>query len=172
MSKEVTEQEWKQKASNLTEWRKNRTSAPNLDLYRKIVSMVHVGDSVLDCGCGQCHLFRCLPDEVKYTGIDPFPLYNTIEKIEAERLTIAGRHLKSDSVFMLSALDNVKSVEKALKGLKSVAKKNIVILTGIGIKPDQFHTHQIDRKDLTDVLGEPVLEVEMTPNVYLFEWKL
>jgi hypothetical protein len=178
--KSVSEQEWKAKAAGLAEWRKNRTSAPNLDLYRKIVSMVHVGDMVLDVGCGQCHLLKVLPEHEwqltskfqskHYYGIDPFPVYDYIPNVEAEYLVnwIQPRH----TVFMLSALDNVKNLEESLKGLKHVALENIVILTGIGIPPDINHTVQIDRKDLTDVLGEPFQEVEMLPKVWLFEWKL
>jgi SAM-dependent methyltransferase len=167
--KSVTESEWRQKAEGLAEWRKNRTSAPNLDLYRKIVSLVQVGESVLDVGCGQCHLFRCLPDEVRYTGIDPFPLMDNIEKLTAEELNHRFRG-QVDTVFMLAALDNVKDLKKALKGLRHVAVKNIVILTSIGVPPDKNHTVQVDREDLVSVLGEPSLELMMLPKTYLFEW--
>jgi len=171
--KKVSDSEWKQKANNLTKWRENRTSPPNLDLYNKIVSMVHVGQSVLDCGCGQRHLANCLPSGTLYTGVDPFPIKGLINEGEwgaEDGLTWRGNKWKT--VFMLAALDNVQNVYLALKGLKNLASENIVILTGIGIKVDMFHTHQIDRKDLTDVLGEPTLEVELSPRLFLFEWKL
>ena len=179
MSKSVTEHEWRKKAAGLAEWRKNRTSPPNLDLYMRIVRMVHVGDSVLDCGSGQCHLKQCLEHEWQdtskyqpkhYHAVDPFPLDDRIVKATAEDLNnwVQPRH----TIFMLSALDNVRDLKLALQGLKHVAIDNIVILTGIGIPPDKNHTVQIDRADLVSVLGEPFQEVEMLPKCWLLEWRL
>jgi len=168
--KKVTEKVWKEKAAGLAEWRKNRASPPSLDIYAKIVDLVHVGSDVLDVGAGQRYLSSIIPLKTKYTAIDPFPLDKSVHTLSAESLVkVVDRY---DTVFMLAALDNVRDVELALKGLKNVAKENIVILTGIGIEPDKNHTVQIDRKDLTDVLGEPTLEVEMLKNVFLFEWRL
>lgn len=170
--KKVTEQEWRDKAAGLAEWRKNRTSPPNLDLYKRIVSMVHVGKTVLDVGCGQCHLRQCVPYSVEYFGIDPFPVIESeySAKGRAENFT-SGIRIKYETVFMLSALDNVQDIKKSLEGLRFAATKNIVILTGIGIPPDKNHTHQIDREDLVSVLGEPSQEIEISKNVFLFEWR-
>jgi len=170
--KKVTDKEWREKANNLTKWREKRTSPPNLDLYKKIVSMVHVGYFVLDCG--QRHLHTVLKDSDytgDYFGIDPFPIVEPTQKLSAEELlNFEGKQF--DSAFMLSALDNVKNVSKSLQGLKHVTKENIIILTSIGVPKDENHTHQIDRKDLTDVLGEPTLEVELSPKLFLFEFTL
>lgn len=165
--KSVSRSEWLKKAEGLAEWRKNRTSPPNLDLYKKIVSLVHIGDSVLDVGCGQCHLKKVLPDGVDYIGSDPFPIVEGVVECRAEDLIMSA-----DTIFMLAALDNVQNVEDTLQSLRICAEENIVILTGIGIEPDKNHTHQIDRQDLVDVLGEPTLEVSISPRVYLFEWRL
>lgn len=174
--KEVTEKEWREKAAGLAEWRKNKTTPPNLDLYKRIVGMVHVGKSVADVGCGQCHLKQCLPYAVEYLGIDPFPLSEIIIKADAEyycnMVEVGHEVYQSETVFMLSALDNVWSVDKSLKGLKALASKNIVILTGIGIPPDAAHTVQVDKIDLVSVLGEPHLEVEISPRLFLFEFKV
>ncbi len=169
--KVVSEEEWKRKAEGLAEWRKNRTSPPNLDLYKRIVSMVHVGKTVLDVGCGQCHLFQCLRREnIIYTPIDPFPIVSDVDQISAEDLRDFSEGF--DTVFMLSALDNVRDLKASLEGLKYVAEENIVILTSIGVKPDKNHTIQVDREDLVSVLGEPFQEVEMLPKVFLFEWRV
>jgi hypothetical protein len=170
--KKVTDKEWREKAANLTKWREKRTSPPNLDLYRKIVSMVHVGKTVYDVGCGQKHLRKCLLNTNVYTGIDPFPLDATTYPGTAEDLAHPMMNNSCQTVFMLSALDNVKDLSKALYGLRNAASENIVILTGIGIPPDQNHTVQIDRADLVEVLGEPTQEVEMAPKLFLFEWTL
>ena len=169
--KSVSEQEWKKKAEGLAEWRKNRTSPPNLDLYKRIVSMVHVGKTVLDVGCGQMHLASLL-GECFYSGIDPFPLSDLITKMTAEELNDFDKEGGYDTVFMLSALDNVIDLELSLKGLKNVASENIVILTSIGVKPDTAHTVQVDRSDLVSVLGEPHLEVEISPRLFLFEFNV
>jgi ubiquinone/menaquinone biosynthesis C-methylase UbiE len=145
--------------------------------------MVHVGNDVLDCGAGQMHLWKCLPDhsmikidahgyksQLHYKAIDPFPIAPFVIEQSAEELRFVKDRF--DTVFMLSALDNVLSINQSLVGLKNVAKENIVILTGIGIPPDKNHTVQVDREDLVIVLGEPFQEVEMLPKVWLFEWKL
>lgn len=170
--KSVSEQEWKQKAEGLAEWRKNRTSPPNLDLYKRIVSMVHVGLNVADIGAGQCHLFSCLDQYSHvYYPFDPFPLNYGITRLCAEdfnRNDLGKYH----TVFMLSALDNVVDLELALKGLKNVATENIVILTSIGVPPDKNHTVQVDREDLVSVLGEPFQEVEISHRLFLFEWRV
>lgn len=169
--KSVSEQEWKKKAEGLAEWRKNRTSPPNLDLYKRIVSMVHVGKTVLDVGCGQMHLASLL-GECFYSGIDPFPLSDLITKMTAEELNDFDKEGGYDTVFMLSALDNVIDLKRSLSGLNSVAKQNIVILTSIGVPPDTAHTVQVDRSDLVSVLGEPFQEVEISPKLFLFEWRV
>lgn len=169
--KQVTEKEWREKAAGLAEWRKNKTSPPNLDLYRKIVSMVYVGSWVADIGCGQKHLYHCLPEHVGYIGYDPFPIAEHVSEFSAEQL-LEFNAKAFPSVFMLSALDNVKDLRKSLQGLKHFASENIVILTGIGIPPDENHTVQVDRDDLVSVLGEPTQEIEISPKVFLFEWIL
>ena len=174
--KSVSEQEWIKKAEGLAEWRKNRTSPPNLDLYKRIVSMVHVGLNVADIGAGQCHLFSCLQEnDHVYYPFDPFPLNDGITRLCAEDFAEdfneddMGRY---HTVFMLSALDNVVDLKLALKGLRNAATENIVILTSIGVLPDPAHTVQVDRSDLVSILGEPFQEVEMLPKVFLFEWRV
>jgi ubiquinone/menaquinone biosynthesis C-methylase UbiE len=167
----VSEKKWNEVAENLAEWRKNRTSKPNLDLYRKIVSIVHVGEMVLDVGCGQMHLKSCLPLSSKYFGCDPFPLNDETINASAESL-ICQDECEFDTVFCLASLDNVQDIKASLHGINYVANQNIVILTGINIEPDKYHTHKITREILFSVLGEPKQEIEMLPNVFLFEWEM
>lgn len=172
--KSVSHSEWLKKAEGLAEWRKNRKTPPSLDIYRKIVGMVHVGLNVADIGAGQCHLAKCLePHRHVYYPFDPFPLNDSVICATAENFTIPSLG-KYHTVFMLAALDNVQNVEQALRGLQNAATENIVILTGIDIPtyPDEAHTHRITRKDLIEVLGEPFQEVEMLPRVWLYEWRI
>ena len=168
--KEVSDKDWKRANDNLNKWRKNRKSPPNLDLYKKIVSMVHVGKTVLDVGCGPQILINCLPGYISYRGIDPFPLSDDVAPISAEQLNDLDDFF--DTVFMLAALDNVKNIELSLKGLKHAAKESIVILTSIGVPKDKYHTHTIEHEDLERVLGNPYQKVELLPKVWLFEWRL
>lgn len=172
--KEVSEKEWREKAENFQARIAANPYPVNLDHYRSILSKVTVGKEVIDIGCGNCYVGDVLPFDVFYYPCDPFPrdVNNySIHNISAERLNIYDGD-KFDTVICLAALDNVQSVELALKGMLNVAKNNIVILTGIGVKVDHLHTHTIERKDLTDVLGEPTQEIEISPKVFLFEWRL
>jgi hypothetical protein len=167
---EVSDKDWKRVNDNLNKWRKNRKSPPNLDLYKKVVSMVHVGKSVLDVGGGPQILANCLPANTVYRGFDPFPLSADVASISPEQLN--DSNCSFDTVFMLSALDNVKDIELSLKGLKHTAIENIVILTILGVPKDKYHTHSVERQDLVSVSGKPLQEVEMQPKIWLFEWKL
>lgn len=168
--KQVTEKEWREKAENFQARIAANPYPVNLDHYRNILSRVTVGKSLLDVGAGNCYVREVLPEGVHYFGIDPFPRNESVFPRTAEQLNDGINTM--ETVIMLAALDNTQSVELALKGLKRAATKNIVILTGIGIKVDHLHTHTIERKDLTDVLGEPTQEIEISPKVFLFEWML
>lgn len=166
----VTKERWHEVADNLAQRRKENPITPNLDLYRLIVETVHVGHNVLDVGAGQCYLNLVIPDGHTYNAIDPFPIQDDVLPLKAEDMN--GTDTFFDTVFMLAALDNVQDVFEALKGLKYCARENVVILTGIDIEPDQYHTHKITRETLIGVLGEPLQEIEVSPKVFLFEWKL
>lgn len=166
--KSVSEQVWQEKAQNFQDRITKNPYPKNLDHYRKIVDLVTVGDSVLDVGAGNCYVDEVLPEDVWYYAIDPFPRLQKVKKMTAENLNNSCDNV--DTVICLAALDNVQDVELALKGMLRVARLNIVILTGIGIDVDSLHTHRIERKDLTDVLGEPKQEIEISPKVFLFEF--
>lgn len=163
----VTEMEWLEKAGNFQQRIKANPYAANLKWYYDISTQVHVGATVLDVGCGNRHLEKVL-NNVVYRGIDPFPRDEFTDRITAEELVEHdGRY---DTIFMMAALDNVMDLTLALEGLKHVAKKNIVIVTGIDIEPDSLHTIKVTREALVSVLGAPVLEKMLVKNVYLFEF--
>lgn len=165
----VDKETWEQKAKNLQDRRDANPITPNFDLYKQICDIVHVGDSVADIGCGQGYLEKCLPKGVSYEGYDPFPVNDKHIKATAEDLVKQKKRFKS--VFMLAALYNVIDVKKALQGLNAIATDNIVILTGIGIEPNEYHTFRIDEHHMTEVLGEPTQKVELLPKVWLYEWR-
>ena len=159
--------DWEQVAENLAERRMSNPITPNLELYKKIVSIVGLGKTIADVGCGQQYLKQCLPDGHNYIGVDPFPIVPNTINCKAEDLDI-----KADTIFMLASLDNVESVKLTLLGLKNCANMNVIILTGIDIEPDKYHTHKITRDVLLKYMGKPTIEKEMLPNVFLFEWLL
>jgi len=166
--KKVSSQEWLKKASNFQERISKSPYAKNLSHYRNIINLIEIGNSILDVGCGEKYISEVIPDHVEYIGIDPIPRKSDVLPVSAEGLS--ENPIKADTVIMFAALDNTMDVKKALQGLKASAKMNIAILTGIGIPPDRYHTHQIDYSDLTDVLGTPKFKTKMSPSVYLFEW--
>lgn len=168
--KQVSEQEWRLKAQNFQDRIAANPYPVNLDHYRNILSKVSVGAVVADIGCGNCYIKEVLPEGTAYYGFDPFPRLPDVLPYSLEALL--NVEVWANTVFVLAALDNVQDLETSLKALKHIAVDNIVILTGIGIPPDQYHTVQIDCKDLTDVLGEPAQEIEISPKVFLFEWKI
>ena len=160
--------DWKEVNKNLMEWRKQGKRVPNLELYKDIIANVGLGKTIADIGCGQQYLKQLLPYGHNYIGIDPFPITKDTFDVKAEDLHTLK--FKVDTTFMLAALDNVENVELALLGLKAITKMNVIILTGINIPADKYHTHMITKQMLFDVLGKPLYEKEMLPNVYLIEW--
>lgn len=166
--KKVTKKKWREAATNLQNRRASGNSGSGANIYKNILSKVHVSDTVLDVGCGSCYLKTILPEHVKYTGIDPFPTTKEVRKLTAEELKDLPPF--AQTVFMMSALDNVQDLKEALEGLKKAATVNIIILTGIGIEPDHLHTVRVDREDLIEVFGEPHQEIYILPKVYLFEF--
>jgi hypothetical protein len=160
--------DWKEVNNNLMEWRKQGKRVPNLELYKDIIANVGLGKTRADIGCGQQYLKQLLPYGHNYRGIDPFPIVPTTFDVKAEDLHTLK--FRVDTTFMLAALDNVENVELALLGLKAITKMNVIILTGINIPADKYHTHMITREMLYSVMGKPLYEKEMLPNVYLFEW--
>lgn len=167
----VTEQEWLTKAENFQKRIKDNPYPENLQWYQDILARVQIGSSVLDVGCGMQYVRNCLPPDVEYLGIDPYIRVTPTLRMTAEELTEHAAD-SFDTVLAFASLDNCMDLSAALKGIRHVAKRNVVIVTGINIEPDHLHTVMVTRKDLTDVLGEPRQEIELTPNVFLFEFIL
>jgi len=46
-----------------------------------------------------------------------------------------------------AVLDNCLDFDKAIHNMKQIAQKNIIILTGIGIDVDQYHTLRLEMND-------------------------
>lgn len=101
------------------------------------------GFSVLDVGCGSQHLRTCLPDTVEYIGIDAFPVEGT-DTIKMEVEEMEG--IEVDTVVAFAVLDNCRDFFQACDRMKVCARQNIIILTGMDIEVDQYHTFNLQRE--------------------------
>lgn len=178
----VTQELWKEKMNNLIERRKlqghsddNRKNNNILRDYKTHLSKVHIGKSVLDVGCGSMFLKECLPEDVEYIGIDPFPVNENvfnenIEDIKAVKWFNEAEPI--DTICAFAVMDGVMDFDKAIENMKLIARKNIVFLTGVDIEVDKYHTLKLslqDYRDRFDDWKETYCE-ELTPNVYLLEY--
>lgn len=151
---QVSKEIWSQRMDNLNERRKReeiKNSVNGVDDYRAHVNSCYIGRSVLDVGCGKQAIKQCLPAGVEYTGIDPFPIAPNTLKMEIEDCKFEDKTF--DTVYAFAMLDNVYDLKKAVDNMKRVCKKNVVILTGVDIDPDQYHTVKIELKTLDELFS-------------------
>lgn len=149
------------------------------DYYRHMRSF-EVGNSVLDVGCGDQHLRTVVENQhpgVSYTGIDAFTKGEGIINLSIEKLNVKKfeeDHGTHETVCCFAALDMMHDIGKACENMKKLAKKNIVFLTGVNIKPDEFHTFEITpdllnelmsgwKVNMSNFLTEKVLLIEYVP---------
>jgi len=151
-------QKWIDATANLKARRKlNAGIKSDIPTYQNPVSdyKLHLikcgyGKSVLDVGCGAQFLKTQIQGNTHYIGIDAFPA----EGYEDVTLPLAIESDEMDQLFGMvdtvcafAVLDNCLDFDKAIKNMKQVARKNIIILTGIGIDVDQFHTFRLEMHD-------------------------
>lgn len=138
--------------------------------YRLHLETCGYGESVLDVGCGSQTLKLKLPESVKYIGIDAYPvegcetIKGTIEEID---------NLEVDTVCAMAVLDNCIDFYKACENMKKMAKKNVIVLTGIGIDVDQYHTFKLEHEHFAKAFegwNQTVCK-EIEPKVWLFNFQ-
>ncbi len=149
----VTEEVWQERMNNLNERRKReviKNSVPGVDQYGEHIKKAHggIGHAVLDVGCGSSIIKNHLPGHVIYTGIDPFPIGDTVLNMKIEECSFPDNSF--DTVYMFAALDNVRDFKKAIEQIKRVCAKNVLFLTGVNIPPDKYHTIEITEKMLLE----------------------
>lgn len=175
----VTKEKWVSATENLNK-RRGEVNLPNdnvhceapISNYKLHLEKCGFGESILDVGCGTQYLRHQLPAEVKYTGIDAFPIKGTDSlgiAIESEE----ALELSADTVCAFAVLDNCMNFHKAISNMKSIAKKNIIILTGIGIDPDQFHTMRLEMEDFDEAFKDwkQNYKEEISKKVYLLSYE-
>lgn len=169
----VSKSKWIKATENLNERRKqsghvddNRNIDNVIRDYKTHLLKGNVGKSVLDVGCGGQFLKKCLPDNVKYIGIDAFPIVEDTVKVAIEDL---GGAIEVDTVCAFAVLDNCRDFFKACENIKRSARKNVIILTGIGIEVDQYHTLKLELEDFDKAFGDWTCthKEELQPKVYL-----
>jgi len=121
--------------------------------YRSHLTKCGIGSSVLDVGCGTQYLRHQLPDGVTYLGIDAFPIKGT-DSLPIAIESDEALELYADTVCAFAVLDNCMNFQKAIANMKQIANKNIIILTGIGIEPDKFHTMRLDMEDFDEAFKD------------------
>lgn len=165
--------DWIGATENLIERRKQSgalrlATEPSQD-YIDYITKCGVGKSVLDVGCGSQTLRLCLPDGVKYYGLDAFPI-DGIDCIESAIEDLKG--WKVDTVVAFAVLDNCREFYKAIEVMCQTAQQNIIILTGIGINADQYHTFRLEFDDFNKAFDGKGFELTVKENLYTKVWLL
>lgn len=166
---------WKERMNNLLERRKQAVpSAPKpyniIGDYKRHLSKVQVGRSVLDVGCGGMAIKGMLDEDVHYIGIDAFPVSDEVIEMKIEDCT---QGIKVDTVIAFAVLDGVQDLDKALDNMKNMCMKNVLILTGIDIEPDKFHTFKITEEFLNSRMSDMTVGYKeyFNKNVLLIEYR-
>lgn len=171
----VSVKEWVQATENLNKRRKsvghaddNRSLDNAIRDYKSHLNKCGVGNSVLDIGCGSQFLKQCLDEVVEYVGIDAFPIVDgtihlAIEDIDEETTGFF------DTVCAFAVLDNCRDFYLACENMKRIARKNVIILTGIGIEVDQYHTHKLEHEHFDKAFADwdCTHKEEISPKVWL-----
>lgn len=169
----VEKEIWQERMNNLMERRKISTGGGRayniIGDYRRHLSMIRIGQSVLDVGCGSMAIKEFLSPSVEYTGIDAFPVNDHVVKMEIEECSFPDNSF--DTIICFAVLDGLYDAKKAIDHMKRICRKNILFLTGINIPVDKFHTFKITESFLNSAMdgfsvghkeyfGEKVLLIE------------
>jgi hypothetical protein len=143
---------WRQKMANLMQRRKERKDKPKdphrsaISRYDLHITKVKVGTRVLDVGCGSMVIKNFLSPEIEYLGIDAYPVSAEVVKMEIEKCNYPDKWF--NTVFAFAVLDSVYDLDEALRQIARVTKGNVLILTGLDIEPNQFHTFKVTEDKL------------------------
>ena len=173
----TTRKTWEMKMNALHTRDKGISSEHQVD-YAKLLQNVEVGHRVIDIGCGTCWLKKYLTPRTNYTGMDPFATNEQVDcgmviKAEIDSLDWkdnSGLCRKFNTAFVFAALDGMRDPETAMKNIRQMVTDNIVILTGINIPPDQYHTHLLTLPFIRECMGNWVEKtyIEVMPEKIVF----
>lgn len=162
---------WKNKLNNLHTRQKGISSEHQID-YKSLLKKVHIGKRVLDVGCGTCWLKNYLPKDTIYFGMDAYIKGKDILTETIEDIEVLSDVYDFETIFVFAALDGMRDLELAFSKMKYLASKNIVILTGVNIEPDIYHTHLITEDYLdTQMNGwNKTTRVQVHPKITFLEY--
>lgn len=178
----TTKENWEQATANL----RNRgvrstvgesTEAIRVRDYASHLSKCYVGESLLDVGCGDQFIKKCISPEVRYFGLDAFPVYEKpallyetwIGNIEDEKCIDL---FSVETVCAFAVMDNCLDFDKAIENMKRIADKNIIFLTGVDIPVDKYHTFELKLSDFDYRFSDwkKTYAEEIVPKVWLLEY--
>lgn len=173
----VSVKEWVQATENLNKRRQssghsddNRSLDNAIRDYKSHLRKCGVGNSVLDVGCGSQFLRQCLDESVLYVGMDAFPIVEHTMQIAIEDVinTTLTTNIY-DTVCAFAVLDNCMDFYLACENMKRIARQNVIILTGIGIEVDQYHTHKLEHEHFDKAFSDwdCTHKEEISPKVWL-----
>lgn len=178
----VTPEQWREAMNNLMERRQlqsERSATPlNVYDYKGHLMKCFVGKSVLDVGCGDGSIKEYLSDSVRYVGIDAFPSKNKSYIYEGfidddDDMDSYIRYRDFETVIAFAVLDGVRDFDSAIINMKAIAQKNIIILTGLDIPVDKYHTFELQMEDFDSRFTDWDKSYceEIAPKVWLMEFK-
>jgi ubiquinone/menaquinone biosynthesis C-methylase UbiE len=149
--------------------------------YARHLRAIKIGSSILDVGCGAMTIGDIIAKDypnVKYLGVDAFPVNDQVIEMKIEDDKQVDNFIKThgqfDHVTAFAMLDNCQDIVAATNNIKRLANKSVLILTGIDIETDQFHTFKITKENLDALMLADGWKITMsnflTPNVLLIEY--
>ena len=171
----VSKDVWLERANNLQERRGKeviKNSVQGVDDYKSHIYKGWIGKKVLDVGCGSMTIKKHLPLGCSYTGIDPFPLSEEVMNISIEQCNFEENSF--ETIYAFAMLDNIYDLKTAIENMKRIASKNVMILTGVEIDPDQYHTMKITEPMLNELFYGWMINYKeyLHPKILLIEyWK-
>jgi len=162
---------WKNKLNNLHTRQKGISSEHQID-YKSLLKKVHIGKRVLDVGCGTCWLKNYLPKDTIYFGMDAYVKGKDILTETIEDIEVLSDVYDFETIFVFAALDGMRDLKLALSKMQYLSSKNIVILTGINIAPDIYHTHLITEEFLDSQMEgwKKTTRVQVHPKIIFLEY--
>lgn len=184
-------QKWVDATANLKARRKLQKTVSDNPTYQNPVAdyRLHLikcgyGRSILDVGCGAQFLKTQIPANIQYFGLDAFPaegyedatipfaIEDFVEDIEFGLTVISKSIPPVDTVCAFAVLDNCRDFDKSIQAMKIIARKNIIILTGIDIPVDQYHTFCLQMSDFDSRFTDwkCTHREEIVPKVWLLNY--
>ena len=176
----ATKENWEQAMNNLINRRTRTTLGTSVEAirtrdYASHLSKVYVGESLLDVGCGDQFIKKCISPEVEYFGLDAFPICEDTYEGNIEDNIVANWFIEKKTIETICAfavMDNCLDFDKAIENMKQIATKNIIFLTGVNIEVDKFHTFKLQLSDFDYRFSDwnKTYAEEIVPKVWLLEY--